>query len=200
MGYRRQPVVAVTGAADHEIELDTKFKVPIVITVPHHEIHEGASFSVDHLEVGAGFSLCFKVPAGTKRCHMVISWTAESKGEIQLWEGREWDAETGSLKTIYNRDRNSSNTSQIQENQSSASFVANSAVILTPDNIGTGSNAAGTEVHHWETWSDKKTTYRDRGLNEWILKNDEVYVVTFVSNDGSKGAHVELDWYEHTDK
>lgn len=49
-------------------------------------------------------------------------------------------------------------------------------------------------------WSDKKQTTLTRGISEWILKNDEVYVVTFLSNDGVKGAQVILDFYEHEDE
>jgi hypothetical protein len=183
-----------------QAEFDNKFTIPVVISEAHHEVHEGDSFSVDHVESGAGFSLCFKVPSGTKRNHIILSWAAESKAELSLFEGREWDASSGSLVTIYNRDRNSDNASQLQEDQSTGSFIANSAVILDPMNIGSNGNAAGTEIHHWEVWSDKKQTSQTRSVSEWILKNDEIYVVTFLSNDGEKGAQVILDFYEHTDE
>lgn len=178
---------------------DSMTGVNIGIAYAHHEIHGGSSFLVDHIEVGTGFSLCFKVPSGTKRVHMVIQWAAESKAEVSLMEGTGWDASSGSLVAIYNRNRNSGNSSILEENQSTGSFIANDSVILNPDDIGVSGNDAGVEIHHWEEWSDKKVTGRARGTSEWILENDQVYVAKFISNDAGKGGQVVLDWYEHTD-
>ncbi len=192
----RQPVVnpGIDGEG-HVTELDSKHKALLVMGISHHEIHEGESFTVDHIESGTGFSLCFKVPEGTTRVHMVLSWATEDAGEIQLWEGRTWDASSGVGKPIYNRDRNSLNPSQILEDMSTGEFIANHSIILNPTGL-----AGGLDIENHRTWSNKQQTDRARGTSEFILKNDETYAVTFVSNAQSKGAQIELSWYEHLDK
>lgn len=181
-------------------EFDALFKIPVVIDIPHHEIHDGHAYKCDHIQQD-DYDLCFKVPSGTKRVHFILNWIAESKVEIKLYEGREWDASSGTINTtvIFNRNRNSNNKSQIQEN-TTGSWVADMAFILDPTNIGTGGNDAGTEIHHWETWSDKRQTTQSREVSEFILKNDEVYVINVNSNDGAKDIQILCDWYEHTDE
>ena len=200
MAYLRAVIITDPNDPTRHAEFDNLFQIPITIDVEHHEIHEGDSFLAEHIESGTGFSLCFKVPAGTKRDHILLSWAAESKAEVSIFEGREWDASTGSLVTIRNRERNNGGASQLQEDQSTGSFIANSSVILNPGNIGLGCNAVGIEIKHFEVWSDKRATEHAMGHNEWVLENDEVYVFTFLSNDGAKGGQITLDFYEHTDE
>lgn len=175
-------------------EFDNKFKIPIFINLEHHEIHEGDSYIADKEVTAASLDLAFKVPAGTKRMHLIFQWAAESKAHVEIYEGRTWTAGTGSTVTIFNRDRNTPKSSQVQED-TGGSFVANMAVIQDP----TG-QAGGTIIHDEYSWSDKKQTVRNRDVAEFILKNDETYVVKLTSDDGAKGLHIALHWYEHTDE
>ena len=168
--------------------------VTTIIDLAHHEVHEGDAYSVNHITTDS-FNLAFKVPANAKKVHFVLKYSAESKAEIHLYEGREWDTGTGSKINIFNRDRNSSNESIVEED-SGGSFGGNMAVVLNPGNPGIGGNAAGVDINGFETWSDKKQTVSERGHSERILKSNEVYVVSFVSNDGVKGSQLEFCWYE----
>lgn len=174
-------------------EFDTTFRIPIFIALEHHEIHEGDSYIVDVKVTAASLDLAFKIPSGTKRMHSVFQWAAESKAHFELCEGRTWNAGTGSTGTIFNRDRNNPNISQVQ-GDAGGSFVANMSVVQDP----TG-QTGGTVIHDEYSWSDKKQTVRSRDIAEFILKNDETYVAKLTSDDGSKGLHVALHWYEHTD-
>lgn len=175
-------------------EFDSKFKVPVIIISEHHEIHEGDSYIADKEVTAASLDLAFKVPAGTKRMHLIFQWATESKAHIEIHEGRTWTAGTGSTVTIFNRDRNSGSTSQVEEDTGGA-FAANMAVVQDP----TG-QAGGTIIHDEYVWSDKRQTVRNRDVAEFILKNNETYVVKLTSDDGAKGLHTALHWYEHTDE
>ena len=174
-------------------EFDSKFQIPVVINVAHHEVHEGNSYIVDEVVDAASLALAFYVPTGTKRAHLIFQWAAESKAHIEIYEGRTWNTGTGSKIVIYNRDRNSSNISQMEEDTTGA-FVASMGVVKDP----TG-QAGGTVIHNEYAWSDKKETNRNRDVSEFILKNNETYVVLLTSDDGAKGLHIALHWYEHTD-
>ena len=174
-------------------EFDSKFQIPVVIDVAHHEIHEGDSYIADNVVDAAGLDLAFKIPTGTKRAHLIFQWAAESKAHIEIYEGRTWTAGSGSKVVIYNRDRNSTNTSQTQED-TTGTFGANMGVVKNP----TG-QAGGTVIHNEYSWSDKKETVRNRDVSEFILKNNSTYLIKLTSDDGVKGLHIALHWYEHTD-
>ncbi len=175
-------------------EFDSKSKVPVFIDIEHSRIHGGNAYKVDKKITGTVLDLAFKVPSGIKRMHLIFQWAVESKAHIEVYEGRTWDPSTGSQLTIFNRDRNSANTSQVQED-TTGSFAANMAVVQDPTN-----QSGGTVIHDEYSWSDKKQTIRSRDIAEFILKNDEVYIVKLTSDDGSKGLHLTLHWYENTDE
>ncbi len=175
-------------------EFDNKFQVPVVIDVEHHEIHEGNTYIIDVSTIGTSVDFSFKTSSSTKKVHMIFQWAAESKAHIELYEGRTWSAGSGSTATIYNRDRNSLNNSQIQEN-TTGTFATNMFLVVN----STG-QAGGNIIHDEYVWSDKKETNRNRDINEFILKVNETYVAKVTSDDGNKGLHIVLHWYEHTDE
>ena len=173
------------------------------ITYPHHAIHDGRGFLADTvdetLDDNATIILAFKTMAGTKRAHMLFEFTTLVGGDLRVWEGPTWTAETGTLITIKNRKRLASMTSSgLLENQAQAAFTASDALILNPTGLNT---AAATSLPHLYAWGKKEKlaggTTRDG--NEWVLKPDTQYAVVFTADGGSNKAQVILDWYEHTD-
>lgn len=164
----------------------------VVLEEPHHMIHQGKSFVCEFLSTNT-ISLCFNVPVGDMEMHMVISWAAESKATFGFWEGRTWTQGSGTTQAILNRKRSSLTTSVLQENETAATFAATSKMVKTPT-----LQANGILLHPQQTWSDKRETFEARGVEEFDLKAGP-YVVLLTSNDGAKGTHLIINWYEVED-
>lgn len=165
-----------------------------MIDVPHYMVHIGDSYVCQILTTNT-VSLCFRVPAGMIEPHLTVMWAAESKATFQLWEGRTWTAQSGTLQTLFNRNRNSANESVLQENETSGAFQATGKLVLTPT-----LQANGTLLDTGRTWSDKRETFTSRETEEFPLRRDETYVVLLTSDDGAtKGTHLILNWYEVED-
>lgn len=163
------------------------------IEVPHYMIHLGDSYVCEILTTNT-VSLCFRVPAGTIEPHLTVLWAAESKATFQLWEGRTWTAQSGTLQTFFNRHRDSVNESVLQEDETSGAFQATGKLVLTPT-----LQANGTMIDTGRTWSDKRETTTARETLEFILREDETYVALLTSDDGNRGTHLTLNWYEVED-
>jgi hypothetical protein len=64
----------------------------------------------------------------------------------------------------------------------------------------TGGSTDGTEIEAYRYGVDKDKGGGDaRGIAEWILKPDTVYVVTIETFEAIYVTFM-ADWYEHTDK
>lgn len=161
----------------------------IGITLEHHEIHEGNHYSIGVATNSAGtLSLSFKTST-TKVMHMVVSYATESKAHLNIVEGVTVTATTGTEVTVYNRNRNSDKAPTMLQNKSGA-FVANSKVLQD------ATVANGTSIAHHQHWGDKKSGGERRGMSERELKLDTEYQMLVTSDDGDKGLHLMLDWYE----
>ena len=177
-------------------EFDNMFKIPIGITVAHHEIHEGCSFVSDIVDESMGdndtLSLAFKTPNTTKRVHMIVETSLKGAGHIEIDEGGTWDVGSGTQNPIYNRDRNSTEISTLLENTTSGPFIANNAVILNASSYG-----AGTIIHDFYVFGEKKLGGQLRDVEEIILKKNQTYMVIATADAGTNGAQITLNWYEH---
>lgn len=181
-------------------DFDNLFNIPVVIDVQHHKIHKGNHFEV-HVETGissaASLACAFRVPAGNKRTHVVIDWKAEDKAHIEVLEGAIWSTDTGSVITIYNNNRNSTTTSQLEEDKTATPAWTANSVLKNPTGI-----IGGTALH-----TDYSYVVKQAGgatslpRHEWILKNDETYVIK-VTNDagGNKLLGIVMHFYEHKDR
>lgn len=182
-------------------EFDSSFKVPIYITAPHHEKHEGDSYctgaSVDS-GTQASLNIAFKVPIGEKKNHMLVEWYSESKAHFDVYEGRQWSTGTGTLINIMNDERNSANTSQLlQDKSATPSFTVTNQVLKDVTGATLGNRIRPTRY----TW-DRFTVggSQVRGTSEFILKNNETITFELTSDDGNKGMGIILRFYEHTDQ
>ena len=72
----------------------------------------------------------------------------------------------------------------------SGSFVADNKILIDATVVG------GTVISEHYNWSDKKYGANRRGLAEYILKEDTQYEFLLTSDDGYKGLHIEINWYE----
>ena len=196
-----QPVYAGTRTnLNAKGNFDKLFNIPAFIDVQHHKLHDGKHFEV-HIETettsAASIVCAFRVPAGNKRAHVVIDWKSEDKAHIELLEGAIWSTDTGTVFTIYNNNRNSATTSMLEEDKTATPAWTANGVLKNPTGI-----VGGTAVH-----SDYSYIVKQAGgatslpRHEWILKNDETYVIK-ITNDagGNKLLGIVLHWYEHHDR
>jgi hypothetical protein len=195
--------INITDPADitRQAKFDNLFKVPIAITVSHHEIHEGDSFTCNAIDLtlasAATMSLAFKTPSGTKRAHVIHRFITLTGGHVEIIEGPTWTNQTGTKQPIYNRKREASmGSSGMLEDQAQAGFVASDNMILEP-----GSISGGTVIHTSYAFGRKNQfTGASRETDEILLKPATQYVYKFTSDAADNSAHMILDWYEHQDE
>lgn len=162
----------------------------------HHEIHRGSSFVASGtIDLGnaATLNVTLKTPNTTEWCHTVIQIVSESEMAFNLYEGflPSGTADGGTIGvavTAYNRDRNSSSAAGM--------------LVYTGATVGTaGTATAGTliEAGHWG--SGRGVGGSDRGVSEFILKQNTNYLVQMVNATSNANYTAwEVDWYEHTNK
>lgn len=177
-------------------EFDPKTKSLRVTVSPHSEIHEGGAYVTDvattTLANGSTVSLAFKTPNTTTEIHMVAAFASKAEGHISILENATWTGSTGSQNIIYNRDRNNSKISIVQENTDSA-FTATSNAVVNPAAL------TGTIIHSFYTWSTKQAdTGKERDSNEFDLKINTVYAFRLTADAASNAGQIILNWYEHT--
>ncbi len=187
--------------ATRQGEFDTLFKIPVVIDVAHHEIHEGDSFHCGSIDTAMGNTdtliIAFKTPSGTKRVHMFHSFITLTGGHLEIIEGPTWTNQTGTKQPVYNRKREASmSSSALLEDQAQAGFVASDNMILNPTGL-----SGGTAIHtHYAYGQKNQFTGRGRDTEENILRPDTQYAIKFTSDAASNAAQMLLDFYEHTDE
>ncbi len=174
--------------------------MPIIINEPHYEVHEGDAFVASTTDITladeATVVLAFKTMAGIKRAHMISQFITLTGGHLDILEAPTWTAETGSLVVIYNRKREvSMGSSVLLENSGQAAFTATDNLILDPTGL-----TGGTIIHQLYGFGEKKSfSAEGRDIAEILLKPDTQYAIRFVSDAAANKAHLELNWYEHTD-
>lgn len=184
--------------------LDQITDATVGISSVHHHLHEGhayfADFADDSLADDETIILAWKTMAGTRRAHMVVEHSTLVAGDLEVWEGPSWTAETGTEAPIINRKREASMASSgFLANQAQAGFVAADVVVANPTGLNTGS---ATSLHHFFSWGTvaRPSLGGSRDIREIIQKPDETYAVVFTAEGGSNAAQVLLNWYEHTDR
>ena len=154
-----------------------------VIDYEHHEIHGGSMFSCHYnqqtTDIADRSVIAFTTPAKTE-IHMVVHVAATAAANFYILEGATGTTAGATDLTVFNRDRNSSATSELTSIDGTEGKV--SYYSLTTDTAITG----GTEI--WEE-------YIGAG------KIGTVYDIELKAVDANDNEQlVELTWYEHTPK
>lgn len=189
----------INDTTQRKVRVDSMTHTLQVIDYAHHEIHGGSTFCTRHydgtLSNGDTIILAFKVPSGTKKPHLLVQFTANANTHVDLCEGATWTTGTGSQNSIENHNRDSANTSFVQED-TGGSFATTENAVLNPSGF-----SAGTIVDQWYSFGEKeKQETGARGTDEWILNDDTQYAVRLVSDEDNNMGFLKLVWYEHTDK
>ena len=182
--------------------IDEKTASLQVIDYPHHEIHGGSGYFMMYSVADLGamttpndtISLTFTTPA-SPYCHMIFEFIANAGALCTVREGGSGGANPTGSFTIYNRNRNSSNTSGILDIAGSPA-AGKMSYDATLDSNGvafqfylpgtSGNPAKGSTAESMDS----------RG--ELILKASTRYQVSIVDT-ANVPATILLDWYEHTD-
>lgn len=180
---------------DHEVR-DPLAGAQVVISTPHHEVHEQCAFICDVVDTSMGLNdtliLAWKTMSAPKYMHFIMRFASKAAAHIELLEGPTWDNQSGAQIPIFNRARFGIKTSVVLEDQSSGGFTATENMNANPTTL-----AGGTVVHDFYDWSDHKTTAKDRDSDEIILKADTQYAVVLTADAAVNAGQLLLTWYEH---
>ena len=164
--------------------LDSVEPVVATIEMEHHEVHEGNFYTaiVYDADVDSGEALAKEVllttPNTAKRIHIKIQVTGTGTGFIQLTENPSVSA--GTAVTLYNNDRNSGNSSTL---------VVKYDPTVTAD---------GTIIY--QDWIPAEIKGKIGGVvrpgAEWILKQNEDYLIRVVSDADNNKISIVMEFYE----
>ena len=196
--------------------LDSTTYAVKTIDYAHKEIHSGSSYtchySTDVSDTDFRTAITFKTANTTKWGHMVVGVTATDTAIAYVYEAVLIAGGTAGQPvalTIYNRNRNSSNTSGFISQHSTPVTGGASGwteALLVDGAAGNDDDWAVTtelELENHPLGGGKKETIggTSRGSQELILKQNTVYMVMIQSSNANDNTHtIHLDWYEHTDK
>ena len=165
----------------------------ITIDVGHSKVHQGNSYlswiNDEDLDNNETLVLSFKTDA-TKEMHMTLLTNGTVEGNSEVREGVTWDTGTGTPNPIYNRNRNSSNTSMALED-TDGSFNATMNLVLNPDNV-----TGGTVIDRHHFGVGKKAGGEAREREEIELKKDTNYCFVITSEGNDNDVLLKLSWYE----
>lgn len=164
----------------------------ISIDLPHHMIHEGKHYMCMKNKTGTSLSLSFKTPEDSE-IHMLVLINTASSAHLEIKEEVTITATSGTQISLFNRNRNSSNTSGLLENKS-GTFVADEK--LLQDATVSGGASIETFYVFGEGNPNNFPGNGKRSSNEIELLKDTEYQVLLTSDDGSQGLFILLDWYE----
>jgi len=176
-----------------------------VIDYSHHEIHGGSGYHCHFTEVPTNTNervvISFRTPNTAKWLHIIASVSVSGPALYQMLEAPTITDNTGGALAVYNRNRNSANTSGVWDTSQNPD-VQGQATSFTPAQAGnvTGGTALTSEymVSGARNFAGGGAA---RGVAEWELKPNTLYAfdVESLTNDDNY-VSIELDWYEHQDR
>ena len=159
------------------------------IDYAHHETHAGSHyFYKDTATLGENASTSYVIvtPNTTKWAHLTWTATGSAITQADLYEGPAELSGTGAQQTIFNSDRNSTNTSGLKIWDANGG-VEPTGTLLYSIKSGSATNQARTPGSS------------ERG-NEIILKQNTKYMLRVTSGTASNLTNVLLEFYEHTNR
>ena len=175
------------------------------IDYSHHEIHGGSSY---HAHYGQFVSdtndrsiITFRTPNTTKYLHMFARGASTALANWYIWEGPTVTDNTGAPLTIFNRRRDSANTSGVWDTSQNPD-VQGQATYFTE--VTMGAVTAGTAIEDQFIGSGsgpRASGGATRAEEELILLPNTLYAFEVKSLTADDNYHdIELNWYEHTAK
>lgn len=159
-----------------KICFDTVSSSLCTIHVEHHEIHEGHHFTCQDYDSSVDNASPkywhLKAPDTSTRCHLVMALSAAGPGVIEFFENPTTTGD-GSALTIHNNDRNNSNSAEL-------------AIYYDPTVTGDGTRLCVNVIGTNGATPIGGSGGNIKRENEYILKQNEQYIVKFTpTNDGT---------------
>jgi len=159
------------------------------IDYAHHEIHSGSHYFITNATIlGSGDTLKFIVttPNTTKWAHLIFEVGSSAQADFRIIENVTSTA--GDTASIYNNNRNSSNTSGLIIESAPASVTFINADTLETRYLGSGTNPSRSNIGQGSR------------EDELILKQNTKYFIEIISGAASNRIEYNAKWYEHTNK
>jgi hypothetical protein len=160
------------------------------IDYQHHEVHGGSAYFAVHSALKADTEVSevrIQTPDSAKWAHMVVGVQAALASTVDFHEGTTMTHEAGNAIVPLNRNRNSTKTSGLTichtpggADTSGSTFTEYIGAAASGGRIAVGGEAGG------------------RG--EFILDQDNDYLIRVTSRADGNAISIIMDWYEHTDK
>ena len=176
------PVVPTADTATHAIN---------VVDYAHHEIHEGDAYIVIHSMLRDDTEVSevrIQTPDTTKWSHALIGVRTALASTVAFHEGTSMTHDVANVITAFNRNRNSTSTSAMLichtpsgADTSAPTFTEYIGAAASGGRIAVGGGTGG-----------------DRA--EYILKQNEDYLIRVTSRADGNAITILADWYEHTNK
>lgn len=177
------------GTSFRPVSIDSATRAQNIIEYEHHEVHGGSMYHVTRvvqIDDAASTELLIDTPDTTKWGHMTIQ--VQGSFDTEWWLFEATTKTGGTAMTEHNHERNSAN-------------VATIVVTHTPGGAGDGN-----EIHHERFGNDSGPagqgggSGQSRGTLEWVLKQNEEYLLRVTSHTDTNNISIIIDWYEHTNK
>ncbi len=171
----------IVDANNNVITVDESTRAIVFIDQEHHELHEGNYFTIlciDDLGNAEVYDMLIVAPDTTEWAHLVWEIEHELETLIQFYRDATY-SDIGIIEPSFNRNGNSDNTA--------TTLVYRDATITD----------VGTLVGTIQQGAGKKAGGSDRQSNEFILKQDTVYLIritNLTANDNL--VFIKLNWYE----
>lgn len=179
---------------DQAISVDSESGAIVSITNDHHKINSGKKFcAFASSDAAASLNISLKTPA-TGAVHLVASFASESKAHLTIEEGGSWTTNTGTVFAPINKDRNSSSTSGLLEDKTATPAFTAGGVL-----VGVTSPSGGDIVMQSYSFGERQSGMNSGSQcesDEIVLEAGQTYSIILTSDDGSKGLHLYVEWYE----
>jgi len=195
-------------AGDYDfIHIDAISNALPVIESEHLKVHEERSFQAHFDNITTNnddhrTAIGFTVPDTTTWIHLVLKVMASQPAEVFFEENPTIDNDKGTEQTIYNRNRNSGNTSIVKPLTTAG--TAGSITTFTEAQIVGANYTPGTILtHHLLAGGEGPMAVggEGRGAQEWILDQGGKYLIRMQNIGANTNQHcLDLNWYELVNK
>jgi hypothetical protein len=161
-----------------------------VIDYSHHEIHAGSHYFAIYsaLKDNAGvIEVRIQTPDTTKWAHMTFIIECALAATVAMWHGTTKTHVADNAITPMNRNHNSANTSGLTICHTPAGEEAGAAALTEYVGAATG---GGRIIVGGDAAS----------RSEFILEQNQDYLIRATSRADANALSIILDWYEHTNK
>ena len=190
MSHLKRTMTLDNGTTSVVPTVDASTNAINTIDYAHHEIHGGSAYFAVYsaLKDTAGLiEVRIQTPDTTKWAHMVFAIQASLAATAQMWYPTTKTHEAGNAIVPMNRNHNSTNTSGLTICHTPGGAQAGTAQLTEY----LGASATGGRISVGGGTGSR---------HEFILDQNNDYLIRITSRADGNALTLVMDWYEHTDK